>query len=64
MEDLLLGPVDCEFASGFDVGVVGKVECPEASLCQVCEEDIPPLSKVGLPQFVAALEVGGREELV
>jgi hypothetical protein len=63
-EDLLLGPVDSELASGLNVGVVGEVECPEAGLSQVREEDIPPLAKVGVPQFVAVLQVGGGEELV
>jgi hypothetical protein len=30
MEDLLLGPVDCELAFDLDVHVVGKLESSEA----------------------------------
>ncbi len=48
-EDILLGPVDCEFASCLNVGVLGEIECPEAGLRQVLEEDIPPFAKVGVP---------------
>ena len=56
-EDLLLGSVDCELASGLNTGMVGEVERSHACLQQVCKEDIPPLAKVSLPHICAGLEV-------
>jgi hypothetical protein len=56
-----LGSSDREFALALNVFVVRQVESTEASLGEVSQEDIPPFAKVGLPHFVAGLEVRGRE---
>ncbi len=63
-ERSFLGLSDGEFASALNVLVVRQVEGTEASLGEVSQEDIPPFAKVGLPHFVAGLEVRRREQLV
>jgi len=64
MEDLFLSPADGELAAVLDVLGICKVQGSKAGLGQVCQEDIPPFAKVGLPHLVAGLEVRGRDELV
>ena len=56
-KDLFLCSSDGEFASAMDVCVVCQVESSEARFGEICQEDIPPLAKVGLPHFVTALEI-------
>jgi hypothetical protein len=58
-KDLFLGSSDREFASVLNVLVVRQIKSPEAGLGEVCQEDIPSLAKVGLPHFVASLEIRG-----
>jgi len=56
-EDLFLSPADGELAAVLDVLGIHEVQGSEACLGQVCQEDIPPFAKVGLPHLVACLKV-------
>jgi hypothetical protein len=56
-EDIFLGPADGELAAILDVLGICEVQGPEAGLGQVCQEDIPPFAKIGLPHLVACLKV-------
>ncbi len=60
-EVLFLSPADGELAAILDVLGICKVQGSEAGLGQVCQEDIPPFAKIGLPHFVAHLKVGGGD---
>ncbi len=63
-ERSFLGLLQREFASALNVLVVRQVKSAEAGLGEVSQEDIPSLAKVGLPHFVAPLEVRGGEFLI
>ncbi len=56
-EDLFLSPPDGELAAVLDVLGICEVQGSDAGLGQVCQEDIPPFAKIGLPHLVACLEV-------
>jgi len=57
MEDLFLSPANGKLAAVLDVFGICEVQGSEAGLGQVCQEDIPPLAKLGLPHLVARLKV-------
>ncbi len=63
-KDLFLGSSNRELAPSMNVFVGRQVEGTKAGLGEVREEDIPSLAKVGLPHFVAGLEVRGEEKLL
>jgi hypothetical protein len=42
-----------------NIVVVSQVESAEASLGEICQEDIPPFAKISFPHFVACLEIRG-----
>ncbi len=48
-EDLFLSPINGELAAILDVLGVCEIQGSEANLGQVCQEDIPPFAKIGLP---------------
>ncbi len=56
-EDLFLSPADGELAAVLDVLGIHEVQGSEACLGKVCQEDIPPFAKVGLPHLVSRLKV-------
>jgi hypothetical protein len=47
-----------------DILGAGQVQRTNAGFGQACEEDIPPLAKIGLHHLDAALQVRDRQGLV
>ncbi len=58
-EDLFLSPADGELPLVLNVLGVGKVQGSKSCLGQICQEDIPPFAKIGVPHLVACLQIGG-----